>query len=697
MRHLRPPRMNPAIDLAPYRGKSAADLVATVKAHRKTVNTTKELTRGREILAKHGYKTAEKLGKGQAATVYALAEFPKYVAKLTHDPLDAAIMAELQVLGVRPGLPDVVGVADLGNGLYGIIIERLLPLTEQEDRLVDALGEQTGWGRMAHASVWKHYKGKPRQTELLEAAQTVRALGFTPTDIGAGNVMKRADGSWVVSDLGFSKPSDTATTRDIKRLRNPSARNPAHSLRRNPVPAHIRSTRRNPITDLREFDASAGYDDVQNAVFSYAPEVEWYKDEFRALDDYALGILARHGVEVESGVLGSGAMARVYALADDPDWVVKITTDPTDAALMAEAQFAEPLRGTPGIPKVASVFDLGPSPVRPDVFPGHIYAIVVERMTPLSSADKLKARALSSKYQRGWLADPATVAERLKQAAPGSVEEAWLRGVAFVYAMGFRPTDLHANNIMQRKDGSFAFSDFGVSGVEGRTASRDIPSLGDVASKKNAKSIRARSAAEAKRRKAAEKKKMDDIYAELEAAGFSSVVEAMREASASEATRPTPKKRKNPMTVAEHAAHLQTQYDTALARMERKPDLREDEDYVEFVEDIRRKLEAANRLLKGNERAEADRVAAPAKARDHAERFVRMLEEAGGPKHLRVWQKDTVGTRIYFPGDLGFVSVGADGSINTTLRGKQTLAVTSLYPAWRRAFNAALQQHARGA
>ena len=466
-----------------------------------------------------------------------------------------------------------------------------------------------------------------------------------------------------------------------------------HPLRRNPVPTHIRSTRRNPITDLREFDASGGYDDVQRAVFRYAPEVEWYKDEFRALDGYALGILARHGVEVEDGVLGSGAMARVYALADDPDWVVKITTDPTDAALMAEAQFAGSLRGTPGIPKVASVFDLGPSPVRPDKFPGHIYAIVVERMTPLASPDKLKVRALSNQYERGWYAYPETVAELLEKAAPGSVEEAWLRGVAFVQAMGFRPTDLHANNIMQRKDGSFAFSDFGVSGVEGRTASRDIPALGDAASKKKAKSLRARSAADVKRRKAAEKKETDALYAELADLGFGPVVDALKEASASEATRPIPKKRKNPTPFDERRADLQTQYDTALARMERKPALREDEDYVEFVEDIRRKLMAVTRLAESHAQNEAVRVAAPAKALAHAERFVALLEEEGGPKHLRVWQKDAVGTRIYFPGDLGFVSVGASGSVSTMLRGKQTLAVTALYPAWRRAFNVALRRH----
>jgi hypothetical protein len=335
--------------------------------------------------------------------------------------------------------------------------------------------------------------------------------------------MKRADGAWVVSDFGFSKPSRTARTRDIQRLQNPGG---GHPLRRNPVPAHIRSTRRNPMVDLREFDAAKGYDDVQQAVFRYAPEAEWYKDEFDAIDRYAISILEKEGMSVGRKALGRGAMARVYPLEGDPDWVVKITSDPTDAALMAEAQFAGPLRDTPGIPKVASVFDLGPSPVRPDKFPGHVYAIVIERMKPLSRYDTLAVRALATKYERGWLADPATDATRREVAFPTSVEEAWLRGVAFVYAAGFRPTDLHAANIMQRQDGSYAFSDFGVSGVEGRTASRDIPSLAPSAAKRRAAASRV---------KAEQKRKTDELYAELVAAGFSD--------APAEVTRPIPKRK----------------------------------------------------------------------------------------------------------------------------------------------------------
>jgi hypothetical protein len=257
------------------------------------------------------------------------------------------------------------------------------------------------------------------------------------------------------------------------------------TLRRNPVPVRIRSTRKNPVIDLSEFDASKGFHDVQDAVFRYAPETDFYPDEFDARDQHGLDILAKHGIDAERTPLGKGAMARVYALDGDPDWVVKITSDPTDAALMADAQFAGPFAGTPGIPKVASVFDLGPTPVRPDKFPGPIFAIVVERLNPLAQQDKLKVRALAKTYQRGWLAEPSSVREMLKRVAKGSVEEAWLRGVLFVYAMGFRPTDLHANNIMQRRDGTYVFSDFGVSGVESRAASRDIPTMRNPLSRRN--------------------------------------------------------------------------------------------------------------------------------------------------------------------------------------------------------------------
>jgi hypothetical protein len=140
------------------------------------------------------------------------------------------------------------------------------------------------------------------------------------------------------------------------------------------------------------------------------------------------------------------------------------------------------------------------------------------------------------------------------------------------------------------------------------------------------------------------------------------------------------------MSLAENVALLQTQYDKALARMERTPALREDEDYVEFVEDIRRKLEASKRFTrKTTDQTDGD------EAQMHAEAFVRILVEVGGPTQLRVWQREGVGTRIYFPSELGYLSVSRDGTVRDIERGRQTLAVTGLYPAWRRAYREALR------
>jgi hypothetical protein len=147
------------------------------------------------------------------------------------------------------------------------------------------------------------------------------------------------------------------------------------------------------------------------------------------------------------------------------------------------------------------------------------------------------------------------------------------------------------------------------------------------------------------------------------------------------------------MTLAENVAHLQTRYDNALARMAAKPALREDEDYVEFVADIKRQLDAAKRLVASNERQRAQRRPDRDDARMHAEAFVRILAEVGGPKQLRVWQGADAGARVYFPGDLGYVTVSREGTVRDMARGGQTLAVTALYPAWRRAYREALRLH----
>ena len=73
----------------------------------------------------------------------------------------------------------------------------------------------------------------------------------------------------------------------------------------------------------------------------------------------------------------------------------------------------------------------------------------------------------------------------------------------------------------------------------------------------------------------------------------------------------------------------------------------------------------------------------------HAERLAQLVrEQPGAPRAVRAWGKPGIGARVYFPGDLGFVSVGWDGSVSTTSRGRQIFDPGALYPSWRRAWRA---------
>lgn len=91
-----------------------------------------------------------------------------------------------------------------------------------------------------------------------------------------------------------------------------------------------------------------------------------------------------------------------------------------------------------------------------------------------------------------------------------------------------------------------------------------------------------------------------------------------------------------------------------------------------------------------NEQRRAQRAERREGARDIADRFVSLIQKHGGPKRLNVWSKDGKGTRVYFPANLGYVSISGDGSITEINRGRYTLCTGDLYPAWRRAYRAAL-------
>lgn len=95
------------------------------------------------------------------------------------------------------------------------------------------------------------------------------------------------------------------------------------------------------------------------------------------------------------------------------------------------------------------------------------------------------------------------------------------------------------------------------------------------------------------------------------------------------------------------------------------------------------------------ERAKRNKAEAPKRAKMFAEKFVEMVKKAGGPSRLRVWQRSGVGTRVYWPGDMGFMVVGSDGTVSNFDRGRESFDPRMLYPKWRKALKTAQDQYNR--
>jgi hypothetical protein len=478
-RHLRTTRKNPVIDLSDFdasRGRSAV----TSNNRREMALAAPDDTDAIKVLARNGFALGRLLGTGTAASVYEVVDDPRWVMKITADATDAAVMAELQFAPrdaqgrLPPGIPEVGGVYDLGNGLYGILVEYLLPLSRSEGADVADMmfTSQFGW---YHEFVEARYNAISPNNPLravLNAILVVYALGFRMSDISDNNVMKRENGDFVVSDFGYAgvELDKRRQSRDIPTLRNPRKAAPRKKNPRDRLPRHMRTTRRNPVIDLSRFPVKEGVIDTQFPIWRGEPR------DLAARNAYARAVLARNGIEMDGTALGVGAFAVVYPLKGDPNVVVKITNDVTDAAVMAEMAFVPT---QPGIPKVYGVYDLGEAPEFDTG--GTIYAILIERLFPLTEEQARVAHFLAGETQRGWDTAPAEDEWAYFKDKPASVGYAFINALRVLGALGFRTSDLHAKNIMRRADGSFAVSDFGMSAWEGKAGrapvSRDIRAL----------------------------------------------------------------------------------------------------------------------------------------------------------------------------------------------------------------------------
>ena len=146
--------------------------------------------------------------------------------------------------------------------------------------------------------------------------------------------------------------------------------------------------------------------------------------------------------------------------------------------------------------------------------------------------------------------------------------------------------------------------------------------------------------------------------------------------------------------VAEEEARLDGEVRTRQAKLDaarRKP-ITDDPDWEEWLAHLAARVEeakadAARYRAMQRERAagEAARGLDRSFALQSAEALVDAIRAAGGPSQLRVWTKPGLGVRVYFPGEIGHLTVGEDGSISEASRGKVHFLESGLYPAWRKA------------
>jgi hypothetical protein len=475
----RPLRRNPPIDVSRLHEVSNADIQNAILAYQPTQGHTRaeHLRRAREILTRHDYAVGSQIGRGTMATVYELVDYPKYVVKLTYDPTDAALMAEMRHMSrslregasLPKGLPEVATVAALNDGLYAIIVERLEPLDKPLAKRLRKVGYEMLWGSLfsTNSPLWKQWKGQTSTPEhaLLNATRIIQGLGFIPYDLSPNNIMQRpGTGEVVVSDFGYSSPRNTVRGRDVARLKNPRLRATPHPHFA-PRPRHLMPTRRNPVIDLSEFDEALGLGAVNS---NLRREMGIVMGANRGLAR-ARDVLARNGFAL-GNKLGEGTAATVYEMANDPRWVMKITADVTDVSVLADAQFLPRDKDgnlPPGIPEVAGAYDLGEG----------LYGVMVERLYPLSDDEFGRVDREMPALNYGWATN--SIADRYIGLDPQDPFRDVLSAIMSVRNRGFRMGDIGGNNVLKRANGEFVVSDFGYAGVElpKRRYSRDLQLL----------------------------------------------------------------------------------------------------------------------------------------------------------------------------------------------------------------------------
>jgi hypothetical protein len=295
---------------------------------------------------------------------------------------------------------------------------------------------------------------RPAVVEALEV------LTDTASNYGASQVFEFAPRNLATDDEGNLVFLDPLF--DMERLERQRAEarrragvrwNPRHAATKRPPNFRLV---RNPDPDCEEIDLRPleriSAEDVPTVVRGYRPMDP--TEHSRRLRK-ARSILGRNAY-VTGKMLGSGTMGTVFELREYPEYVVKLTYDPTDVAVMV-AMKRPRVRNPPPLP--AGVPDVVTAAALPD----GLFAVVLERLQPLRADQRKRVTRVARDTGYGSdLKDVNRLWARWKgeEDAP---EHAFLNAARILHDKGFTPYDIDAPNMMRREDDSVVVSDFGYS------------------------------------------------------------------------------------------------------------------------------------------------------------------------------------------------------------------------------------------
>lgn len=218
---------------------------------------------------------------------------------------------------------------------------------------------------------------------------------------------------------------------------------------------------------------------------------------WEAAERDARSLLAAHGFALGGGI-GHGHFAQAFELENEPDYIVKLTGDPTDAAAWARVAKSKTAQKAKALAKTPCAFALPTTYKNQGGQKAHMYAIVQERLTPLNQkeswfinrggvvAGRVIACAAGYTGMSEELAeyfpdcpDPrqneqafAICIQRTFELAvlrdlawPRKVSQALFETYETLLSIGVIVSDLHAGNMMRDAAGWVKFTDLGLSSV----------------------------------------------------------------------------------------------------------------------------------------------------------------------------------------------------------------------------------------